>query len=78
MEDLISWSKTMMLGFIILVLLTFCLVWEHHNGEKAVAGVLILNFLYVYFPVVHAALVIQTPTRVSEYEERTTREVSHV
>ena len=78
MEDLISWAKSMAIGFLIIVLLIFCLVWEHHNGERAVAGLLILNFLYVYFPVVHAALVIKTPTRVSEYEERTARDVSNV
>ena len=78
MEDLSSWNRLAVMGFAIIVMLVFCLVWEHHDGERAVAALLILNFLYIYFPLVHATLVIKTPTRVSEYVERTKREVSDV
>ena len=73
MEDLVSWQHSASVGLVVVVLLGFALIWEHHDAEKAVVVLLLLNFLYIYMPNVHALLVIGEPTLVTEYESRKAR-----
>jgi hypothetical protein len=73
LEDLASWFHSSIVGFFILVLLIFALVWEHHVGEKAVVALLIVIYVCLFAPLLHAMVVLKTPQRVSDYEERKAR-----
>lgn len=78
LEDLVPWKKSSVVGFVILLVLSISIVAEHHLSEQVVIASIIINFVYLFVPCVHACAVLKTPTRVTLYEGRKTRNKSSI
>lgn len=78
LEDLVSWSKSVSMGFTIVILLCFGIMYEHHINEKITLGFILVYFLYLFIPNLHALVRIGSPTRVVMYEERKSRSTADI
>ena len=73
LEDICSWKSCSLLGFAIIVMLGLSLVLEIHVQEKVLIAFVILHYIYLLIPCVHAWIMIGEPTRVTAYEGRKQR-----